>query len=96
VVINKLFKHTQLEDTFGINMLGLVNGEPMVLSLKQVMQHYLHHRQEVITRRTRYDLNLANQKKHILEGLKIAIDNLDAVIALIRNSGIVILHAGNW
>lgn len=86
VVINKLFKHTQLEDTFGINMLGLVNGEPMVLSLKQVMQHYLHHRQEVITRRTRYDLNLANQKKHILEGLKIAIDNLDAVIALIRNS----------
>ena len=67
-------------------MLGLVNGEPMVLSLKQVMQHYLHHRQEVITRRTRYDLNLANQKKHILEGLKIAIDNLDAVIALIRNS----------
>ncbi|NLG32230.1 MAG: DNA gyrase subunit A, partial [Syntrophomonadaceae bacterium] len=86
VLINKLFKHTQLEDTFGIIMLGLVNGEPMVLSLKQVMQHYLHHRQEVITRRTRYDLNLANQKKHILEGLKIAIDNLDAVIALIRNS----------
>ncbi len=86
IVMNKLFKHTQLEESFGVIMLSLVNGQPQVLNLKEMMQAYVAHRQEVITRRTTYELNLARNRKHILEGLQIAIDNLDEIITLIRNS----------
>ncbi|NLB51435.1 MAG: DNA gyrase subunit A [Syntrophomonadaceae bacterium] len=86
VVINKLFKHTQMENTFGAIMLSLVNGQPLILSLKQMMEQYIIHRQDVITRRTKYELNLANNRKHILEGLKIALDNLDEIVNLIRSS----------
>ncbi len=86
VVLNKLYKHTQLEDTFGVIMLAIVNGEPKVLNLKDVLTHYLNHQKDIITRRTKFDLNKAEERAHILEGLKIAIDNLDAVIKLIRAS----------
>jgi DNA gyrase, A subunit len=86
IVVNKLFKHTQLEDSFGVNMVSLVKGQPRTLNLKQMMEYYVEHRQEVITRRTQHELKLANNRKHILEGLRIALDNLDAIINLIRNS----------
>jgi DNA gyrase subunit A len=86
VVLNKLFRHTQMEDTFGIIMLSLVNGEPRILNLKEMIKYYVEHRQEVINRRTIYELNLAKNRKHILEGLKIALDNLDEIIDLIRKS----------
>lgn len=86
VVINKLYKHTQMEDTFGVIMLSLVNGQPQILSLKQMLEQYIIHRQDVITRRTRHELQLANNRKHILEGLKIALDNLDEIVNLIRHS----------
>ncbi|CFX24489.1 DNA gyrase, subunit A [Syntrophomonas zehnderi OL-4] len=86
VLINNLFKHTQLEDSFGINNVALVNGEPKTLGLKQLMQYYIEHRQDVITRRTIHDLKLAQARKHIVEGLQIAIDNLDEIINLIRSS----------
>jgi len=86
IVMNKLFKHTQLEDSFGVIMLSLLNGEPKVLNLKQMMQAYIEHRQDVITRRTIHELKLARNRKHILEGLQVAIDNLDEIIALIKNS----------
>ncbi|MDD2510002.1 MAG: DNA gyrase subunit A [Syntrophomonas sp.] len=86
VVLNKLFRHTQMEDSFGIIMLSLVNGEPRILNLKEMIQYYVQHRQEVIKRRTAYELKLARNRKHILEGLKIALDNLDEIIELIRNS----------
>lgn len=86
VVINKLFKHTQMEDSFGVIMLSLVNGEPRILSLKQMIEQYIIHRQDVITRRTKHELQLANNRKHILEGLKTAIDNLDEIVNLIRSS----------
>jgi DNA gyrase subunit A len=86
VVINKLFKHTQMEDSFGVIMLSLVNGEPRILSLKKMIEQYIIHRQDVITRRTKHELQLANNRKHILEGLKTAIDNLDEIVNLIRSS----------
>ncbi len=86
VLINKLFKHTQMEDSFGINNLALVNGEPKTLSLKDMLKYYIEHRQEVITRRTIHDLKLAKARLHIVEGLQIAIDNVDEIIALIRSS----------
>ncbi|NLF44462.1 MAG: DNA gyrase subunit A, partial [Syntrophomonadaceae bacterium] len=86
VVINRLYKHTQMEDTFGVIMLSLVNGEPRVLTLKQMMEYYVMHRQDVIIRRTKHELQLANNRKHILEGLKIALDNLDEIVDLIRSS----------
>ena len=86
IVVNKLFRHTQLEDSFGIIMLALVNGQPRVLSLKEMMQNYIDHRQEVITRRTRFDLKVARDRLHIVEGLLKALDHLDEVIDLIRNS----------
>lgn len=86
VVLNNLFKHTQLQDTFSIIMIALVNDTPKVLNLKQIIRYYLDHQKEVITRRTTYDLNKAEEKAHILEGLKIALDNIDAVIKLIRSS----------
>jgi DNA gyrase subunit A len=86
VVLNNLYKHTQLETTFGVIMLALVNNRPEVLNLKQILHHFLEHRREVVVRRTTYDLRKAEERAHILEGLKIALDNLDAVIALIRRS----------
>lgn len=72
--------------TFGVNMLALVNGEPQVLNLKQMLVHYLDHQKEVVTRRTRFDLKRAQDRAHILEGLMIALDNIDAIIELIRAS----------
>ena len=86
VVLNTLYKHTQLQDTFGAIMLALVDGEPKILSLHQIIRHYLDHQEDVIRRRTRYDLNKAEARSHILEGLLIALDNIDEVIALIRAS----------
>ncbi len=86
VVLNQLFKHTQLQDTFGVNMLALVNNEPVVMNLLQMLQHYLKHQEEVVTRRTKYDLNKAEERAHILKGLLIALDNIDEVIKIIRGS----------
>ena len=86
VVLNKLYKHSQMEETFSIIMIALVKGQPRTLNLKEMLSHYLDHQKEIIIRRTRFDLNRAEAKAHILEGLKIALDNLDAVIKLIRAS----------
>lgn len=86
VILNNLYKHTQMESTFGVIMLAIVSGKPEVLTLKRMLAHFLHHRRDVILRRTRFDLRKAEEKAHILEGLKIALDHLDEIIALIRNS----------
>ncbi len=86
VMLNNLYKHTQMESTFGIIMLTLVNGQPRVLGLKRVLNYFLQHRREVILRRTRFELRKAEERLHILEGLKIALDHLDEIIALIRRS----------
>ena len=86
VILNMLYKHTQMQETFGAIMLALVDGEPKILSLKSILTHYVNHQKDVITRRTRYDLNKAEARAHILEGLLIALDRIDAVIALIRAS----------
>src|SRR5512139_144405 len=86
VILNNLYKHTQMETTFGIIMLALVGGQPHVLGLKKVLGYFLQHRRDVIIRRTRFELRKAEERAHILEGLKIALDNLDAIIALIRSS----------
>ncbi|MDO4866234.1 MAG: DNA gyrase subunit A [Clostridia bacterium] len=86
VVLNTLYKHTQLQDTFGAIMLALVDGTPKILSLRQMIHHYIEHQEDVIRRRTQYDLNKAEARSHILEGLIIALDNIDEVIALIRGS----------
>ncbi|SFI70965.1 DNA gyrase subunit A [Thermoflavimicrobium dichotomicum] len=86
IVLNNLFKHTSLQTSFGVNMLALVDGQPKVLNLKQVLYHYLEHQVEVIRRRTLFDLNKAEERAHILEGLRIALDHIDEVIQLIRSS----------
>jgi DNA gyrase, A subunit len=86
VVLNQLFKHTQLQDTFGVNMLALVDKQPMVMNLLQMLTFYLKHQEEVVTRRTQYDLNKAEERAHILKGLLIALDNIDEVIKIIRGS----------
>ncbi len=86
VILNYLYKHTQLQDTFGCIMLALVDGEPKVLSLHQMLFHYLEHQKDVIVRRTRYDLDKAEARAHILEGLLIALDNIDEIVHIIRNS----------
>ncbi|MCR4671861.1 MAG: DNA gyrase subunit A [Lachnospiraceae bacterium] len=86
VVLNQLYKHTPLEDTFGVNMLALVNGEPKVLNLLQMLEYYLEHQEDVVARRTRHDLKKAKERAHILEGLLIALDNIDEVIKIIRSS----------
>ncbi|MCI0525842.1 MAG: DNA gyrase subunit A, partial [Nitrospira sp.] len=86
VVLNQLYKHTQMQSTFGVIMLALVNNQPQVLNLNQLLTYFLEHRREVVVRRTRYELRKAEEKAHILEGLKIALDHLDEVIALIRRS----------
>ena len=86
IVLNKLYKHTQLQDTFGVNMLALVNNEPKVMSLLEILTNYLDHQKDVVTRRTKYDLNKAEERAHILKGLLIALDNIDEVIKIIRGS----------
>ena len=86
VVLNQLYKHTQMQDTFGIIMLALVKGEPKILTLKQCMEYYIDHRKEVVLRRTKFELDKAEARAHILEGLKIALDNIDEVIEIIRSS----------
>jgi DNA gyrase subunit A len=86
VVLNNLYKHSQLQTTFGVIMLALVNNRPEVLNLKQILQHFIDHRREVVVRRTAFELRKAEERAHILEGLKIALDNLDAVITLIRRA----------
>ena len=86
VLLNQLLKHTQLQDTFGVIMLALVNNEPKVLNLLQMLTYYLDHQKEVVTRRTKYDLNKAEERAHILEGLLIALDNIDEVIKIVRGS----------
>ena len=86
IILNQLYKHTQLQDTFGVIMLALVNNEPKVMSLLEMLDEYLKHQEEVVTRRTRYDLNKAEERDHILQGLLIALDNIDEVIQIIRNS----------
>jgi len=84
VVLNNLYAHTQMQETFGVNMLAIHQSQPRTLNLKEVLQAFIEHRREVVVRRTRYDLRKAEERAHILEGLKIALDNLDAVIELIR------------
>ncbi len=86
VVLNNLYAHSSLQTTFGVNMLALVNGVPKLMNLKQALSHYLDHRHEVVTRRTNYELTKAKEREHIFEGLKIAVDNLDEVIKIIRSS----------
>ncbi len=86
VILNQLYKHTQMQVTFGIINLALVDGVPRVLTLKELLQHFIDHRHQVLLRRTRYDLNEAEKRAHILEGLKIALDNIDEIIALIKKS----------
>jgi DNA gyrase subunit A len=86
VILNNLYKHTQMESTFGIIMLTLVNGQPRILGLQKLLNHFLQHRRDVVLRRTRFELRKAEERAHILEGLKIALDHLDEIIALIRRS----------
>jgi len=86
VILNKLYKHTQLQDSFGVILLALVDNKPKILNLKQILECYVSHQKDVVTRRTRYDLAKAKERAHILEGLKIALDHLDEVIHTIRNS----------
>ena len=86
IVLNQLYKNTQMQDTFGVIMLALVNNEPKILTLRQCLDHYIAHREQVITRRTKFELDKALARAHILEGLKIALDNIDEVINIIRSS----------
>ena len=86
VILNQLYKHTQLQDTFGVIMLALVNNEPKILNLLDMLTYYIRHQEEVVTRRTRFDLNKAEERDHILQGLLIALDNIDEVIQIIRSS----------
>ncbi|HXT55326.1 MAG TPA: DNA gyrase subunit A [Candidatus Eisenbacteria bacterium] len=86
IVINQLYKHTALQESFGVNMLAIVDGKPRLLNLKEALKAFIDHRKDVVTRRTAYDLRKAEERLHILEGYRIALDNLDAVIGLIRNA----------
>ena len=86
VIVNQLYKHTRMETSFGIILLAVVKNRPELMSLKEIFSHFIAHRKEIILRRTRYDLRKAEERAHILEGLKIALDHLDEVVALIRGS----------
>ncbi|HIR76325.1 MAG TPA: DNA gyrase subunit A [Candidatus Choladousia intestinipullorum] len=86
VILNQLYKHTQLQDTFGVNMLALVKNQPKVMNIHQMLTHYIRHQEDVVTRRTKYELNKAEERAHILQGLLIALDNIDEVIQIIRGS----------
>ncbi|HET7232559.1 MAG TPA: DNA gyrase subunit A [Longimicrobium sp.] len=87
IVLNQLYKHTQMQSTFGVIMLSLVNGEPKILALKDMLRYFVEHRHNVVVRRTQFELRKAREREHILEGLKIAVDNIDEVIHIIRSSG---------
>ena len=89
IILNQLFKHTQMQDTFGVIMLSLVNGEPKVLGLKDMLTYYLKHQEDVVTRRTQYELNKALERDHIVQGLLVAIDHIDEVVQIIRSSSSV-------
>lgn len=89
IILNQLYKHTQIQDTFGVIMLALVDNQPKVLNLYEMLKYYLMHQEDVVTRRTKYDLNKAEERAHILEGLIIALDNIDRVISIIRGSSTV-------
>ena len=84
IILNQLFKHTQMQDTFGIIMLALVNNEPKVLNILDMLKEYIKHQEDVVTRRTKYELKKAEERDHILQGLLIALDNIDEVIQIIR------------
>jgi len=84
VILNKLYKDTQLQDSFGINMVAIIDGQPKLLNLKQVIDAFLRHRREVVTRRTIFELRKARERGHILEGLAVALSNVDEIIALIK------------
>ena len=84
IILNNLFKLTQLQDSFGMNMVALVDNQPRLLNLKQLLEHFLAHRREVVVRRTRYELTKARERGHILEGLAVALSNVDEIIALIK------------
>ena len=86
IILNRLFKNTQLQETFSIIMIALTGGEPKILNLYEMLDQYLLHQKEVVTRRTQFDLRKAEARAHILEGLKIALDNIDAIIKIIRES----------
>lgn len=86
IILNRLYKHTQLQDTYSIIMIALVNGEPKILNMYEMIHHYLMHQKDIVTRRTKYDLEKAEDRAHILEGLRIALDNIDEIIALIKGS----------
>src|SRR5690606_34588191 len=86
LALKQLYKHSQLQETFGVIMLALVNGEPKVLNLKQVLVHYLDYQREVVTRRTRFELRRAEERAHILEGYRIALDHIDEIIHIIRHA----------
>lgn len=86
IILNQLYKHTQMQDTFSIIMIALVNGQPKVLNLKSIIEHYIEHQKDVVTRRTKYDLKKAEARAHILEGLRIALDNIDEIINILRSS----------
>ena len=89
IILNQLFKHTQMQDTFGVNMIALVDGKPQLLNLKEILKHYIRHQEEVITRRTRFDLAKARARAHILEGLTTAVKSLERVIKIVRDSSSV-------
>ncbi len=89
IILNQLFKHTQMQDSFGVNMLALVKGSPQILNLREILNHYIKHQEEVITRRTKFDLSKARARAHILTGLTTAVKNLDSVIKIIRQSSVV-------
>ena len=86
IILNRLYKHTQMQSTFGVIMLALVGGVPRVLSLKQVLRHFVDHRHEVVVRRSTYELRVASEREHILQGLKVAVDNIDEIVEIIRKS----------
>jgi len=86
IILNQLYKHTQMQETFSIIMIALVNGQPKVLNLKSVITHYIDHQKDVVTRRTQYNLKKAEARAHILEGLRIALDNIDEIVSILRNS----------
>ena len=86
VILNQLYKKTQLQENLGVIMLALVEGMPKILTLKQALNHYIDHQEDVVTRRTKHDLKRAEERAHIVEGLKIAVDNIDEVIKIIRSS----------
>ena len=86
VILNQLYKHTQLQDTYGVIMLALVNNQPKVMNILDMLTYYLQHQEEVVTRRTKYELNKAEERAHILQGLLIALDHIDEVIRIIRSS----------